>query len=154
MGAPVGDSDDGRPSRIPPKSEKPKDAGAAPSSRATELPDPPPWRRASRRGGFEGDFALDSPNDIGVARSRPATEAPWKRNPRREVFEGDVSLVELRSRLALRADRIPEPAAPVSTARTSSGVLRLMSGVAMLAAASGVVGYFWGFKLSINMPGV
>jgi len=115
MGAPVRGSDDGKPSKTGPKSEPPKDVGAAPSSRATEVPDP-----------------------------------PWKRKPRREVFEGDVAAVELRSRLA--PERIPEPAVRFSTAPASSGVLRLMSGVAMAAAVAGVAGYLWGFKLSTKMP--
>ncbi len=124
MGAPVRESDDSKPSKTEPKSappknapakNPPKDVGAAPSSRATEVPDP-----------------------------------PWKRKPRRDVFEGDVALVELRSRL--RAERIPEPVVPVSTAPTFSGVLRLTSGVAMAATVVGVAGYLWGFKLSTKMP--
>jgi hypothetical protein len=70
MGAPVRESDDGKPSKSePPKNEPakdtPKDVGAAPSSRATEVPDP-----------------------------------PWKRTRRHDVFEGDVAILELRSRLA------------------------------------------------------
>ena len=124
MGAPVRESDDGKPSKTEPKSEPPKnapakdtpkDVGAVPSSRATEVPDP-----------------------------------PWKRKPRREVFEGDVAAVELRSRLA--PERIPEPAVQFSTAPTFSGVLPLMSGVAMAVAVAGVAGYLWGFKLSTKMP--
>jgi hypothetical protein len=126
MGAPVRESYDSKSSKTKPKSERPqnapakdtpKDVGAAPASRAMEMPDP-----------------------------------PWKRKPRREVFEGDVAAVELRSRLALGSERIPEPAALFSTAPKSSGVLRLMSGVAMAAAVAGVAGYFWGFKLSTKMP--
>src|SRR5260370_30043658 len=111
MGAPVRESDHGKPSKNVPAKDTPKDVGAAPSSRATEVPDP-----------------------------------PWKRKPRRDVFEGDVALVELRSRLA--AERIPEPAVRFSTAPTYSGVLRLMSGVAMAAAVAGVAGIPCGFKLS------
>ena len=119
MGAPVRGADDGKPSKTGPKSElpkdPPKDVGAAPSSRATEVPDP-----------------------------------PWRRKPRRDVFEGDVAVLELRSRLA--PERIPEPAVRFSTAPTFSGVLRLMSGVAMAAAVAGTAGYLWGFKLSTKMP--
>jgi hypothetical protein len=126
MGAPVRESDNGKPSKTEPKSgppknapakDTPKDVGSAPSSRATEVPDP-----------------------------------PWKRKPRRDVFEGDVAAVELRSRLALQPERIPEPAVPFSTAPTFSGVLRLTSGVAMVAAVAGVAGYLGGFKLSTKMP--
>lgn len=117
MGAPVRESDDSKPSKSEPPKNAPKDLGAAPSSRAMELPDPP-WRRKSRRG----------------------------------VFEGDVAAVELRSRLALGSERLPEPAVPVSTAPAFSGVLRLMSGLAMAAAVAGVAGYFWGFGLSTQTP--
>jgi len=115
MGAPVRESDDGKPSKSEPPKDTPKDVGAAPSSRATEVPDP-----------------------------------PWKRKPRRDVFEGDVAIVELRSRLS--PERIPEPAVRFSTAPTFSGVLPLMSGVAMAVAVAGVAGYLWGFKLSTKMP--
>jgi hypothetical protein len=120
MGAPVRESDDGKPlnskpAKSEPAKDTPKDVGAAPSSRATEVPDP-----------------------------------PWKRKRRRDVFEGDVALVELRSRLA--PERIPEPAVRFSRAPTLSGVLPLMSGVAMAAAVAGVAGYVWGFKLSTIMP--
>jgi hypothetical protein len=120
MGAPVQESDDRKPSKSgPPENapakDPPKDVGAAPSSRATEVPDP-----------------------------------PWKRKRRREVFEGDVAIVELRSRL--RPERIQEPVVPFSTAPTFSGVLRLMSGVAMAAAVAGVAGYLWGFRLSSKIP--
>jgi hypothetical protein len=120
MGAPVQESDDGKRSKSGPPKNAPakdpaKDGGADPSSRATEVPDP-----------------------------------PWKRKRRREVFEGDVAIVELRSRLS--PVRIQEPVVPFSTAPTFSGVLRLMSGVAMVAAVAGVAGYLWGFRLSGKIP--
>jgi hypothetical protein len=79
-------------------------------------------------------------------------DPPWKWKRRREVFEGDVAIVELRSQLALESERIPEPAVASSTAPTFSGVLRLMSGVAMAAAVAAGAGYLWGFKLSPKMP--
>jgi hypothetical protein len=125
MGAPVRESDEGRSSKTEPKSEPPRNA-----------------------------LAKDTPKDVGAPSSR-VTEVPgppWKRKLRREVFEGDVALVELRSRLALGSERIPEPAVPFSTVPTFSGVLRLMSGVAMAAAVAGVAGYLSGFKLSAKMP--
>jgi len=94
--------------------------------------------------------AKDALKDVGGAAE--VSNPPWKRKQRREVFEGDVALVGLRSRLTLGAERTPEPAIPFSTAPKFSGVLRLMSGVAMAAAAVGVAGYLWGFKLSTKMP--
>src|ERR1700730_7625634 len=57
MGAPVRESDDGKPSESEPPKDTPKDVGAAPSSRATEVPDPP-WKRKPRRDVFEGDVAI------------------------------------------------------------------------------------------------
>jgi hypothetical protein len=146
MGAPVRESDDGKPSRSEsPRSESPKnapakgtprDVGAAPSSRATEVP-----------------------------------HAPWKRSRQRgEVFEGDVALVELRSRLGperlgperlgperlgperLGPERMPELPVSLSTAPTFSGLPRLIGTVAMTAAVAGVAGYIWGFKLSAKIP--
>ena len=86
--------------------------------------------------------AKDTPGDVGAAPSGRATEVPdppWRRKRRRDVFEGDVAVLELRSRLA--PERIPEPAVRFSTAPTFSGVLPLMSSVAMTAAVAGVAGY-------------
>ena len=126
MGAPVRGSDDSSPSKREPKSEPPKS-------------EPP----------------KNAPKEVGAAPSSGAAESPdppWKRKPRRGVFEGDVAVVELRSRLALGSERIPEPAVPVSAAPMFSGVLRLMSGVAMAAAVAGAAGYFWGFRLSTQTP--
>jgi hypothetical protein len=123
MGAPVQEPDDGKPS----KSEPPKNAPAK-----------------------------DAPKDVGAAPSSramgEAPTAPWKRKSRHGVFEGDVAVVELRSRLALKPERIQEPVVPPSTAPTFSGVLRLTSGVAMAATVVGVGGYLWGFNLSTEMP--
>jgi hypothetical protein len=76
--------------------------------------------------------------------------APWKRNRERKAVEGDVVLAELRSRL--RPERIPQPAAPLSTAPAFSGLPRLMSAIAMTAAVAGAAGYIWGFKLSTEVP--
>lgn len=92
------------------------------------------------------------PKDVGAARSSHPTEGtatPWRRKRGRDVFEGDVAVVELRSRLALGTERIPEPV-PSSTAPMFTGVLWLMSGIATAAAVAGVAGYLWGFKLSTS----
>lgn len=130
MGAPVRESDDRKPLRNEQKIESLKKAPA------------------------KDALAKDAPKEVGAAPSSRATEVsdpPWRRKPRGEAFEGDVAAVELRSRLALRPELIPEPAVPVSMGPTFSGVLRLMSGVAMVAAAAGVAGYLWG-KPSAKMP--
>jgi hypothetical protein len=131
MGAPVRESDDGKASKSEPKNEPAKNAPS------------------------RNERSKAAPKDVGAAPSSRATEAPappWKRKPRRGVFEGDVAVLELRSRLALGSERIPEPAEPISTAPASSGILRLMSGIAMAAAVAGVVGYFCGFRLSSKTP--
>jgi hypothetical protein len=126
MGAPVRESDDGKAPKTELKREPPKNASAK-----------------------------GTPKDGGAAPSSCGTErpdAPWKRSRQPDVFEGDVALVELRSRLALGVERVLEPAAPNSTAPTFSGLVRLMSGIAMTAAVAGVAGYIWGFELSAKMP--
>lgn len=180
MGAPVRESDDGNSSKAEPKSEpQSKRPGAdlaevkAVLDRLQSISRGPPAggeqtaqdSAASAVSPFappetgkpvsKNAPARDTPKDVGAAPLNRATEPagqPWKRKSRRAVFEGDVALVELRSRLARGAERIPEPAVPFSTAPTFSGVLRMMSGVAMAAAAVGVAGFFWGFKLSTKMP--
>jgi hypothetical protein len=101
--------------------------------------------KPSESGSPENAPAKDTPIGVGAA-------PPWKRKRGRKVFEGDVAVAELRSRLALEVDRVPEPALPLSTAPASSGVLWLRSGVAVVAAAAGVAGYLWGYRLSTEMP--
>jgi hypothetical protein len=99
--------------------------------------------------------AKDTSTNIDAVSSSCATEAPappWKRKRERDVFEGDVAVVELRSRLALGVERIPEPEVLFSTAPAFSGIFWLMSGVAMAAAAAGVAGYLSGFTLSAETP--
>jgi hypothetical protein len=125
MGALIRESDDGKPSKTEPKSQ--------------------PSKNAPAKDARKDDDAVPS------SRATEAPDPPWKRKLRREVFEGDVALVELRSRLAQRSERIPEPVLQFSTPPRFSGALRLMSGVAVAAAVAGVTGYFWGFKLSIKM---
>jgi len=68
-----------------------------------------------------------------------STEPPWKRPKRRAVFAGDAAIVELRGRLALAPDRIPEPPPPSST--SPNYVLpRRLAGVAVVTVV-GVIGY-------------
>jgi hypothetical protein len=181
MGAPVREPDDGKSAKTGPKSEpqsKHSDADlaevkavlgrlqrmsrrslvdgepiaeddAAPGG--SSLTPPEPLKPVSTKNAP----AKDAPKDVGVAPSSCAPEVPdppWKRKPRREVFKGDIALVELRSQLAQRSERVPEPPVPISTAPMFSGVLRLMSGVVMAAVVVGATGYLWGFRLSIKMP--
>jgi hypothetical protein len=181
MGAPFREPDDGKSSKTEPKSEpqsKHSDTDLAEvkavlgrlqrmSSRSLadgeqiaeddaapaewSLTPPEPGKPVSTKNAP----AKDTRKGVGAGPSSCATEVPnppWKRKSRREVFEGDIALVELRSQLALKAERIPEPAVPSSAAPMFSGVLRLMSGAALAAVVVGIAGYLWGFKLSIKMP--
>jgi hypothetical protein len=64
------------------------------------------------------------------------SESPWRRSRQRRAFAGDVAAVELRNRLALTPDRLPEPPRALSTGPRYS---RLAGVVAV--AAVGFVGY-------------
>jgi TPR repeat protein len=68
-------------------------------------------------------------------------QPPWKRSKRRGSFAGDVAIVELRNKLALAPQRLPEP--PPSL----GAKYRLMSRLAGIAVvtAVGVIGYRMGF---------
>jgi hypothetical protein len=113
-----------------------------------------PIRESDRGTSSKTEPPKDAPRDVGLAPSSCAPEVPnppWKRKSRSNVFEGDIALVELRSQLALKAERIPEPAVLFPTAPMSSGVLRLMSGAALAAVVLAIAGYLWGFKLSIKV---
>jgi hypothetical protein len=71
-----------------------------------------------------------------------APEPPWKRKRKaRATFEGDVAIKELRARLALSPDQIPEPPLHSSGSSAVAVVARLM-GVLVLAAA-GAIGFLW-----------
>jgi hypothetical protein len=65
----------------------------------------------------------------------------WRRKAARPSFEGDIAIMELRLRLALEPDEVPEP----RLGRPPGGLLagrRRLACTVMLAAA-GAVGYFW-----------
>ena len=77
----------------------------------------PGWARVQRQGGARaganqrrlpaaaasGAIAAHGGSDSGMR------EPPWKRKNTSSGFEGDVAIVELRARLALAPDHIPEP---------------------------------------------
>ena len=70
-------------------------------------------------------------------------EPPWKRSKQRQAFAGDVAAVELRTRLALAPDRLPEPPPPVAPPRKFASARRPFVGVVVVAAV-GFIGYWWG----------
>jgi TPR repeat protein len=129
MSAPVREPDDG-PSKDGPLNYAPKKA------RNTER---------------DQNSATD-PREHGAAPQRPASEPaepPWRRSRTRPAFAGDVEISELRNRLALAPDRLPEPPQP-STGPKYALVGRL-AGVAVVAAV-GVVGYRWGSTPPASLP--
>ena len=86
-----------------------------------------------------------APKRVDAAPSRGTPEPsvpPWKGKARREVFAGDIAVAELRSKLALAPDRIPEPPSPASTAPGFAAVRRL--GGIVVVAMAGVIGFLWG----------
>jgi hypothetical protein len=80
---------------------------------------------------------------------RESTEAPWRRSKQRGAFAGDVAITQLRTKLALAPDRLPEP--PISTGPRYSLAGQLTS-VVVVAAAAGVIGYQWGSALPTQRP--
>jgi hypothetical protein len=97
----------------------------------------------------------DALKDVGPMPSSRRVEAPKppsKRRMRHGVFKGDVAIVELRSRLTLAPERIPEPVAPVSTVPTFVAALRVLVGLLLTATAAGVAGYLWGVSPLTKSP--
>lgn len=68
-------------------------------------------------------------------------EPPWRRKSAPAGFEGDVAIVELRARLALSPDRIPEPM-PRRASGITWGVAGRLTCVAALAAG-GAFALLW-----------
>jgi hypothetical protein len=173
MGAQVRESNDSEPSKNEPLKSRPlKNESLKPDSLKPESPKPESLKPESLKPeslkpeslkpeslkpeslnheSSKNQPSKDEPKNVGaVPPSRPteAPEPPWKRKARRGVFEGDVAVVELRSRLALGSERVPEPAVPPPTVPTVAAAGRLMGGVLMAAAVAGVAGYLWGIRLS------
>jgi len=68
-------------------------------------------------------------------------EPPWRRKAARPSFEGDIAIMELRSRLALAPDEIPDPQFDRPPGRLLGSRGRFAC-IVMLAAG-GTLGYFW-----------
>ena len=75
---------------------------------------------------------------------------PWKRKKQPEAFAGDAAIAELRTRLPLAPDRLPDPPLPASTFPKFASAGRIV-GVIMVATV-GVVGYQWGSAPSTTSP--
>ena len=71
-------------------------------------------------------------------------DPPWRRSRQRNktAFVGDVAITELRTKLALAPDRLPEPPLPSSSGSRLIWAGRLVAIVVVMAF--GFVGYRWG----------
>jgi hypothetical protein len=72
---------------------------------------------------------------------RGSTEPPWRRSKQRAVFAGDVAITELRNKLALAPERLPEPPSVSTNPRYALPHRLTVVGV---AAACGLIGFQWG----------
>jgi hypothetical protein len=74
---------------------------------------------------------------------------PWRRSKRSDAFAGDVAIAEMRNRLVLAPDRLPEP--PSVSAGSNFSWAGRLAGVIVVAAA-GVVGYRLGLAPLASPP--
>jgi len=79
-----------------------------------------------------------------------SSEPPWKQKNQRGAFAVDIATGELRSRLTLVPDRVPEPQSPHSAAPVFGAMPPLIGAIALVAAA--IVGYRWGFAPQVTPP--
>jgi len=78
------------------------------------------------------------------------SEPPWKRKDRHGPSAGVVATGELRPRLGLVPDRVPQPQLPDSAVPVF-GTMRLLVGVITVVAAA-IVGYRWGSAPQVTPP--
>jgi hypothetical protein len=85
-----------------------------------------------------------APKDDAAPRSTPENaEPPWRRSRHRGgAFVGDVAIAELRTKLALAPDRLPEPPPPSSKGSRLVWAGRV-TGIVVVAVI-GFIGYRWG----------
>ena len=79
-----------------------------------------------------------------------SSEPPWKQKKQRGAFAGNIASGELRTRLTLTPDRVPEPRSPDSAVPVF-GTMRLLVGVVAVVAAA-IVGYRWGSAPQVAPP--
>lgn len=97
--------------------------------------------------------AATQPPQPGAPQPPPPAEPPWRRSrPRRgggTPFVGDVAIAELRTKLALAPDRLPEP--PSSSGGSKLVWAGRITGVAVVVAV-GFIGYRWGSSPNSRFP--
>jgi TPR repeat protein len=140
MSAPVREPDDG-PSKDGPSQDGPSQDG--PLNYAPKKVRDPEQDQKTAGAPEKGNAALRNA-------APELAEPPWRRSKQRQAFAGDVAISELRSRLALAPDRLPEPPPPLSTGPKSRWAGRL-AGVAVVAAV-GVAGYKSGSAPPTSTP--
>src|ERR1700730_19010847 len=113
MSAPVREPDDDGSSKDGPLNYAPR--GAQRPERDRDTNSAP--RQSGPVGTPRGSNAVDAPRKVDAVPQGAAElqEPPWKRKKQRQAFAGDVAAAELRTRLALAPDRLPDPPPPVST---------------------------------------
>ena len=87
-------------------------------------------------------------DDASLNATLQSGQPPWKRSQRRGSFAGDIAIVELRDKLGLAPERLPEP--PPSPAVKYRWASRL-AGVAVVTAV-GVIGYRLGSDPPTSLP--
>src|ERR1700719_2777702 len=148
MSAPVREPDDDGPSKDGPLSYAPRRAQRPERDRDTNsVP-----RQSGPVDTPRGSNAVDAPRKVDAVPQGAAElqEPPWKRKKQRQAFAGDVAAAELRARLALAPDRLPDPPPPVSTGPKFGSAARL-SGVIMVGAAADL-GSRWGGAPKATQP--
>jgi len=118
-------------------------SGDGPVQYAPKKSRPPEPDANSAGAPAKGDAGPQSP-------ALESADPPWKRPKQRAAFVGDVAAVELRNRLALMPDRLPEPPPPPSTSPKFVLASRL-AGVAAVMAV-GVIGYQLYFAPPVSLP--
>jgi len=134
MSAPVREPDDDGPLHDGPLHDGPLNDAPQRTRRPDRYPN-----RTSKRG------------DAASSRKMPEMpEPPWKRRTQGGAFEGDIAAAELRSRIALMPDGVPEPPFPATASPRIVNFQCLAAVIAVVAA--GAIGYRWGSAPPVDLP--
>ena len=96
------------------------------------------------------DRAGPKADPVSPANVPESSEPPWKQKKQRGPFTGPIATGELRTRLTMVPDRVPEPQSPHSAVSVSGTMWPLVGVVAVVAAA--IVGYRWGSAPQVAPP--